>query len=154
MADTKTNEMMNMPMISAGVMGVTGDIARSMEPVATPAPEAYDVPAEETVAVGAPNNVHAPADITVYADKITPVTYSSDNNAVAGFDIVFAVGINCGGGVTKTYQVVKRIGLDKCKLACEAECGTPVSVVEAKSEAMKEAAEAQKRRFRRLAGLE
>ncbi len=149
MAET-TNEM-NLPVISAPAMGVSGDVTASMTvPTAEPAP----APApDETMVIGSPHSERDPSCITVYSQSITPVSYGEGTN-VAAFDIVFSVGINCGEGVTKTYQVVKRIGIDKVKLACDAECSTPVSIVESKSEALKEEAAAQRRRFRRLAGLE
>lgn len=145
MADT-TNEM-NLPMISAPAMGVTGDVTASLSPVV-----AYDDAEDATIAVGSPVDKHDPANITVYANSITPVQYGGGEE-VAAFDVVFSVGINCDG-VSKTYQVVKRIGVDKCKLACEAASSTPVSIVESKSAALKEEAAATAKRFRRLAGLE
>jgi hypothetical protein len=145
MAET-TNEM-NMPMISAPAMGVVGGDVQSV----MTAPEmSYD----SSIAIGAPTNGYDVSAITVYANTISPVTYAAANDTIVAFDIVFSVGINCGDS-TKTYQVVKRIGIDKCKLACEAESSTPVSVVEAKkSDALKEEAAATRKRFRRLAGLE
>jgi len=152
MAET-TNEM-NLPIISAPAMGVTGDIAASMyAPDANSVPPVPPVP-DETMVIGSPDNGRDPSQITVYSQSITPVSYNENAGSVAAFDIVFSVGINCGEGVTKTYQVVKRIGIDKVKLACDAECSTPVSIVETKSDALKEEAAAQRRRFRRLAGLE
>lgn len=143
MADT-TNEM-NLPIISVPMMGAD-----------TPAPApvvSYDDAEDATIAVGSPVDQHNAADITVFANSITPVSYGAANEEVAAFDVVFSVGINCDG-VSKTYQVVKRIGVDKCKIACEASCSTPVSIVESKSEALKEEAAATAKRFRRLAGLE
>jgi len=70
-----------------------------------------------------------PSKITVYAGNISPVSYN-DTDPIACFDVVFTVGLNCEGA-SKTYQVVKRIGIDKCKLAMQASSGAPVSVVEA-----------------------
>lgn len=67
--------------------------------------------------------------ITVYAGTISPVSYS-DTDPIACFDVVFTVGMNCDGS-SKTYQVVKRIGIDKVKIAAQASAGAPVSVVEA-----------------------
>ncbi len=67
--------------------------------------------------------------ITVYAGNISPVSYN-DSDPIACFDVVFTVGMNCDGQ-SKTYQVVKRIGIDKVKIAAQASAGAPVSVVEA-----------------------
>ncbi len=73
-----------------------------------------------------------PATISVYATSITPAMYSNDSPVVA-FDVVFAVGITCPtSGNIETYQVVKRIGVDRQKLAVAAKASTPVSIVEAK----------------------
>lgn len=69
-----------------------------------------------------------PSKITVYAGNISPVSYS-DTDPISCFDVVFTVGINDGGS-SKTYQVVKRIGIDKIKIAAQASAGAPVSVVE------------------------
>lgn len=149
----------------------TNEMAINLPIVAVPPVGVVDVPPvqdmDDTMVVGAPRHEHDPSKVSVYAGTITPVannygTVSSAEtasapapaDAVAVFDIVFSVGIDCGGGVTKTYQVVKRIGIDKCKIACEAECTTPVSIVESKAEAALAEAAATKKRFRILAGLE
>lgn len=146
MADITTE--MNMPIISAPALGVTGDVNSAMSaPVV-----AYDDAQDATIAVGSPAGVFCASDITIYSNSITPVQYAGSDE-VACFDVVFSVGINCDG-VSKTYQVVKRIGIDKCKIAQEASCSTPVSIVESKSAALKEEAAATRKRFRRLAGLE
>lgn len=76
-----------------------------------------------------------PSTISVYANTITPVSYMTDSAAVAAFDVVFSVGIIGEDGTSKTYQVVKRIGIDKGKIAGEVLSSTPVSVVEAKLDA-------------------
>lgn len=139
----QTNEMA-LSVVSAPSMGaVGGDVAFQ-----APAMDS----AVDSVAIGSPTREQDPKNITVYSNSITPVTYQS-SDAVAAFDVVFSVGIMCEDGSTKTYQVVKRIGIDKCKIACEAECSTPVSIVESKRAAIAEAAET-KSRFRKLAGLE
>jgi hypothetical protein len=98
-----------------------------------------------------------PSTISVYANTITPVSYNMDSTAVAAFDVVFSVGIIGEGGTSKTYQVVKRIGIDKCKIAGEVSSSTPVSVVEAKLEPKVETKKpviTEAKRFRILAGLE
>jgi hypothetical protein len=149
MADITTE--MNMPIISAPALGVTGDVTASMAPAPEPV-ISYDDASDATIAVGSPAGSFCASDITIYSNSITPVQYNGSDE-VACFDVVFSVGINCDG-VSKTYQVVKRIGIDKCKIAQEASCSTPVSIVESKSEALKEEAAATRKRFRRLAGLE
>ena len=68
--------------------------------------------------------------ITVYAGSISSVSYS-ETDPIACFDVIFTVGMNCGGR-SETYQVVKRIGIDKVKIAAQASAGSPVSVVESK----------------------
>lgn len=138
----QVNEM-NLPVIS--VAPAAADVA-----VQAPAPEvaAYD-DASDSIVVGSPSSSYAPQQVTVYAQTITPNTYSAEA-PVATFDVVFSVGIMCEDGSSKTYQVVKRIGIDKCKLAEEAMCSSPVSIVESK----KEDAKATAKRFRILAGLE
>jgi hypothetical protein len=96
--------------------------------------------------------------ITVYAGTISPVSYS-DNDPIACFDVVFTVGMNCDGQ-SKTYQVVKRIGIDKLKIAAQASAGSPVSVVEGAKQEIKESIQQPKpvisevQKFRRLAGLD
>lgn len=139
----QTNEMA-LSVVSAPAMGVVGgDVGISLP---SPSPEM------NSIAIGSPSREHDPKNITVYSNSITPVSYQSADE-VAAFDVVFSVGIMCEDGSSKTYQVVKRIGIDKCKIACEAECSTPVSIVESKRAAIAEAA-ATKSRFRKLAGLE
>lgn len=120
-------------------------------------------PAGETtssgaMAIGDPVPSVQTKNITVYAGNITPVSYSDSDN-IACFDVVFSVGVSCEDG-SKTYQVVKRIGIDKQKIAAEAESSLPVSIVEAQAPAKVEKAvpATQKitvaQRARRLAGLE
>lgn len=139
----QVNEM-NLPVISVE------PVVKADSAVPAPAPEvaAYD-DASDSVVVGSPSSSYAPHQVTVYAQSITPNTYAADS-MVATFDVVFSVGIMCEDGSSKTYQVVKRIGVDKCKLAEEAMCSAPVSIVESK----KEDAKATAKRFRILAGLE
>lgn len=93
-----------------------------------------------------------PSKITVYAGAISPVSYA-DSDPISCFDVVFTVGINVDGA-SKTYQVVKRIGIDKCKIAAQASAGAPVSVVEAKAEPKQKPRISEVQQFRRLAGLE
>jgi hypothetical protein len=138
-----TNEMA-LSIISAPVMGIGGDVGMGAQ---APAASAMD----SSVAIGSPTSQYDPQNISVYSQSITPVSYNTGDE-VAAFDIVFSVGINCGDEGTKTYMVVKRIGIDKRKIADEAGSTTPVSIVEGKSTTA--TAEETKRRFRRLAGLD
>ena len=85
---------------------------------------------DAAMAISSPVSVAPVKNITVYANSITPVSYGDDDPVVA-FDVVFSVGIG-GDGATKTYQVVKRIGVNRNKIATDAESTTPVSIVEAK----------------------
>jgi hypothetical protein len=138
----------NLPMVSPPPM------AQPEAPAEVASSDAAYTEPSDTIAIGAPYTKHDPRSVTVYANTITPVQSASMDDAIACFDVVFSVGIDCGEGVCKTYQVVKRIGIDKCKMACDAECSSPVSVVESKTDALKEAATATRKRFRVLAGLE
>lgn len=119
-------------------------------PVATMAVEPE---IDDTIVIGSPSNSRHPSTVSVYAESINSAgTYAGDCE-VCSFDVVFSVGIS-EGDVSKTYRVIKRIGIDKVKLAQEAECATPVSIVEEKTEAKKAATAAQTKRFRQMAGLE
>ena len=147
----KVSEM-NLPVISVPPMAVAGGVETYQPGVA---PDDASTPYEDpSIVVGTPSRViHDPATISIYPDSITPSGVYSPESPVVTFDIVFSVGV-VEDGVSKTYRVVKRIGIDKCKLACDAECSAPVSIVEEKSEARKAEAAATAKRFRILAGLE
>lgn len=106
---------------------------------------------DSSIAIGAPVSVAPVKNITVYANSITPTSYG-DNDPVVSFDVVFSVGIFDETGATKTYQVVKRIGVDRQKIATDAEATTPVSIVEAKAP-LKEDKSMSTARLRVLAGL-
>lgn len=111
---------------------------------------------ETAVTIGAPAPATVdPTTVTVYANSINPISYSGDSTGIAAFDVVFSVGLACADGSCKTYQVVKRIGIDKCKIAAEVENSTPVSIVEAKvEETSNQKINETVSRARRLAGLE
>lgn len=129
-----------------------------------PAPEYADQAAvvmspdsaqDSSVTIGTPATYSDPSSVTVYANSITPTSYNADASGMATFDVVFSVGINCGDGTCKTYQVVKRIGIDKARIAADVEHAAPVSIVEnKKEEANKTALNETVSRARRLAGLE
>jgi len=153
------NEFGNLPIISAAPMALQNAVTGGGSADIAPAPvEPYDVPyaepvSDDSIAVGSPYHEHDSACITVYPESITPSGAYDEKSPVCSFDIVFSVGIR-EGDVSKTYRVVKRIGVDKCKLACDAECSTPISVVEDKTKAQQTAALVTAKRFRVLAGLE
>jgi len=109
------------------------------------------VPMTDTgISISAPVSTSPVKNVTVYANSINPVSYGNDDPIVA-FDVVFSVGIVCpDSGATKTYQVVKRIGVDRMKMATDAESTTPVSIVEAKKPMIEGMSTA---RFKHLAGL-
>lgn len=88
-----------------------------------------------------------PKRISVYAKSIDSVSYD-DSNPIAYFDLTFSVNI-FDESFSKTYQVVKRIAIDREKLALEAGAGKEVSIVESKEPAL-----LNKKRARILAGLE
>jgi hypothetical protein len=68
--------------------------------------------------------------INVYADSASIVNYSPTDPQVL-IDLVLNVNVNDhGAGVCKSYKLIKRLSLDKCKLACEAEGLTPHVVEE------------------------
>lgn len=140
---TKPVNEMNLPVISVAPVGA----------VAEPVPQGDIAVDDETISIGSPVNERDASCISVYAENITASGVYDDKSATCTFDIVFNVGIR-EGDVSKTYRVVKRIGIDKVKLACDAECSTPVSIVEEKAEARKAEAAATAKRFRILAGLE
>lgn len=137
-----TNEMaINLPMVSVAPVGDVTSEPSMPSPAIDP-----------SVVIGSPDNARHPSCISVYAESISYSGSYDPECEVCTFDVIFNVGIR-EGDTSKTYRVVKRIGIDKVKLACDAECSTPVSVVEHNDTAKKEAA-ATAKRFRILAGLE
>jgi hypothetical protein len=126
-------------------------------PVSTMPASVVDEPSVDT-SITISNPVPPPAPqkrVTLYAQSINQVSYS-DNDSMACFDIVFSVGVLENDDTTKTYQVVKRISLDKYKLAAEAENTQVSAVVEAKKESVPEKKPmiSEAKRYRVLAGLE
>lgn len=99
------------------------------------------------------NNDMTPSSISVYAHSINPTSYMGDDN-IASFDVIFSISITdqATGSIT-THQVVKRIGVDKMKMAYNAKMTTPVSVVEAKKPAPKEESRISSDRIKALAGV-
>lgn len=108
---------------------------------------------DSSIVVGTPSgSQREPKNITVYANNITPIQYGGDDPIVA-FDVSFSVGVVCEGGETKTYQIIKRIGIDRLKIAAEAEATVPVSIVEAVKPEAKKKGLYTTEQFRLLAGL-
>jgi len=99
--------------------------------------------------------------IYVYADGIPQVNQDRDMSMIF-MDLVLNVSItNPTTGTCSAYKVVKRLSMDKCKLACDAEVLTPYQVVGGEAEPEDEAlVEAEMKAFyharevRRKAGIE
>ena len=92
---------------------------------------------DPALTIGAPavNPTMDPSTVMVYADSINAVAYTGDSTIIS-FDVVFTVSCVCPeSGRTESYKVVKRIGVDKMKLANDAKSSVPVSIVEAKAPA-------------------
>ena len=107
---------------------------------------------DPVMTMGDPTTEMDMKNVTVYANSINPVSYVGDDPIVA-FDVVFSVGMTCSDGSTKTYQVVKRFGVDRMKMANDAMHSTPVSIVEAKKPASQERFLVSTERARAMAGL-
>ena len=94
-----------------------------------------------------------PANVCVYADGINPVSYMGDAPIVT-FDVVFSVAITCPvTNTVETYKVVKRIGVDRLKMAECAKMSMPVAVLEQKQPIAEAKALYSASDMRRLAGV-
>lgn len=148
---------MTLPIASVPAMN------RNSETTATgPAPEpSYDI----TSAVSIPTEVNCAQHkhISVYVDSAAIANYNYDDPCIC-VDLVLNIGItNPTTNATSNFKLVKRVSMDKVKLACQAETQTPVSVIEAKTEeqlqaeklaeAQEVAAKAAALRAKQLAGL-
>jgi len=72
-----------------------------------------------------------PDSVNVYALGVTNASTSEGN--ILAFDVNFSVSFTCPDtGTFSTYQVIKRIGVDKMKMVHEAKMSTPITIVEAK----------------------
>jgi hypothetical protein len=114
--------------------------------------------AEDTsMTISSPEVEVAKAVSSVYitASSINSTTYNDDSSDIAMFDVVFTVGVIDDNGTSRSYQVVKRIGIDKNKIAAEVQSYTPVSIVEGKKQDLtpKKAVLSETQRFKQLAGL-
>lgn len=142
---------MNLPMMSAG----GAEPAPAVETVSTyPEISIVDQDRENDCMSTVNQTVecnYSQADISVFPVSMTMVN-SAAENGIATFDLTFSVGIY-DGTVSKTYQVVKTIGIDKMKIAKDAESKSlPVTIVE--TQLIKEETAKHVSRFRTLAGLE
>lgn len=118
---TQVNEFaINLPMTSVGGLGA------DMAMTATPS---VDI----TPMMQLPPDVdpHQFDHISVYMDS-AQVTNYDPRSPIVQIDMVLSVSISdpAGTGCSNTYKMVKRVAMDKCKLACDAENLTPVTVVE------------------------
>lgn len=114
----------------------------------------HDGAEDDTVTIGAPapsTGYTDPSRVAITANTPKLNSFNS-THAVATFDIVFDVTIANDAGGFDSYQIVKRIGVDKCRIAEEARTNETVSVVESKS-AYKSITESQVYKMRKLAGL-
>jgi hypothetical protein len=145
---TTVNEFaINLPITSAGAVG--------MEVAPPPAPAPVDVTASYTL----PADVDASScdHIGVYMDSAQVMNYDPKSPTVL-VDMVLSVSVtDPATGSTKNYKMVKRISMDKCKLACDAEHLTPVQVVEAEDDPVEVAKIMEEyyaaQRAREIAGL-
>jgi hypothetical protein len=124
----------------------TADYGREAEDdeqmITLPMATSNDIGGDPSVVIGAPESTAELTSINVYADSINAVSYQI-TSPVAAFDVVFSVSIvDPEDGTARTYKVVKRIGVDRMKMARDAESSVPVSVVEAQQPAAPVIAEA------------
>jgi hypothetical protein len=157
MSDALNEFAINLPM--TGVSAVA-PLAGSVEAAPAPAPS-FDVTASVTVPAEVDTSKHE--HISVYVDSATVSNYNAKDPCVC-VDVVLTVSIqNPITYANSSYKLVKRLSMDKVKLALQAEVLTPFQVVEAKTEEQVQAeklAEAQAdaaakaaRRAKELAGL-
>lgn len=97
-------------------------------------------------------------DISVFANSISIVQSSNLEDKMVCFDINFMVSVTDGpenSGGYSSFQVIKRIAIDKLKIVKEAkQSASKVSVVEGKNTSTKKVIISEAKRFRILAGLE
>lgn len=142
------------------IKGIDMEAKENIELTLSPAPSYADSSTavmtqngaeDPSIAIGTPEVVETPKKtISVSAQSISTTNYSSNPDEIATFDIIFNVSIDCDG-CYKTYQIVKRIGVNKTKLAAEVENVRSVSVVESKVEKKTEPSLVEQ--LRTLAGL-
>lgn len=121
---TKLDEYaINLPM--TGVTGV-GGTAKSAVPA--PAYGYYDITADCSLPAEVSKNCE---HIYAYLDSAT-TTNRDQTNSKLTIDLVLTIAVtNPSTGSTSSYKIVKRVAMDKCKLAIQAEDETPYQVIEA-----------------------
>lgn len=115
---SQVNEFaINLPMTSVGTVG------------------ASSIPAIDCTPAPLPPEVDNKCDhINVYVDGCPQVNQVPDTSLIS-MDLVLNVSVtNPVTGTCSTYKVVKRLSMDKCKLALDAETLTPFQVVEGEGE--------------------
>lgn len=115
---TQVNEFaINLPMTGVGTVG-------------SPVPSIDCTPAPLPPEVEASKCDH----IYVYVEGCPQVNQIPDTSMIS-LDLVLNVSVtNPSTGTCSTYKVVKRLSMDKCKLAVDAETLTPFQVVEGEGE--------------------
>lgn len=150
---SQVNEFaLNLPMASPSAVG---DTAAGAMPAPPPMMSYVDV----TASTSLPPDVDPQKcdHINVYVDSAQVTGYDQANPMVS-VDLVMNVSITEPvSGRTSTYKIVKRLALDKCKLACDAEHMTPTQVVEAEDDPLEVAQIMEQfyaaKRAREMAGL-
>lgn len=139
----QTNEM---DAYGTGMPAAGMDVSLNMDPNGE-----YGEPETITISEPGPKEMD-PESVYVHANSINPVSSMSKDNNVA-FDVVFSVSCTCPDtGAAQTFQVVKRIAVDKMKMAHEAKSTSNVSVVESKP-AEKFAMSESVQRWKTIAGI-
>ena len=128
MSDQLNEFAINLPM--TGVSAVAPVAGIEALPAPAPAPVSYDCTADVSVPAEVKTDEHK--HISVYADSCSVVNVEGP---CAMIDVVLSVNItNPTTYACSTYKIVKRLSLDKIKLALQAEHMTPVQVVEAEEQ--------------------
>ncbi|WP_407305207.1 hypothetical protein [Acinetobacter sp.] len=147
---TKLNEMNDDYANGAGLDPATSAPQPEMTVELPMTTISMDLPDTAASAEGVASGDIDPESVLVYSSNIASVSSGGGSNITA-FDVTFTVSFTCPDtGTFSTYQVIKRIGVDKMKLAHEAKMSTPITVVEAKKP---EQYVYSKDRIKALAGL-
>lgn len=117
----------NLPMVSVPPMGAAAQPDPAEVPAVEPPP--YDI--TNDVAVPEDVDTTACSHISAYVDSATMASYDPMDPMMC-VDLILTVSItNPETGTSSIYKMVKRLAMDKCKLALEAAAHSPVQVVEA-----------------------
>lgn len=141
MAEMQTEMTLSMVMPATAVSGAVASDT-------TAATGAYDTVTsqDDCVQCDLPAPTVSVNDYSIYAESITSSGAYDPADPMATFDIVFNVGIR-EGNTSKTYRIVKRISVNKMKIATEAASSEPAAVVESKGVTL------DLKRLRHLAGV-